>query len=178
MITTSPLARVTLLPLCFKLCCSRKPLRYSDDHLPHSTSLHFFRYHALMIRSWFSNWWFCVSGNRFVRPNCNRFYVAQRAVILGTSTSWGTSCRSPQVSIPFPTVLLNGLDKTNHPLNWPPHRGALDRLNYHLTSFLVRKLCRRSSFITFLSHFVAATNVLPLSEYIFSGRPFLAIRRL
>ena len=35
---------------------------------------------------------------------------------------------------------------------------------------MVRKLCRRSSFITFLSHFAAATNVLPLSEYIFSGQ--------
>ena len=75
-------------------------------------------------------------------------------------------------------LVKGSFDKTNHPLNWPPHRGALDRLNYHLTSFLVRKLCRRSSFITFLSHFVAATNVLPLSEYIFSGRSFLAIRRL
>ena len=103
MVTTSPLARVTVLPLCFKLCCSRKHLRYSDDHLPHSTSLHFFRYHALMIRSLFSNWWFCVSGNNVL------FYVAQRAVILGTPTSWSTSCRSPQVSIPFPTVLLKAL---------------------------------------------------------------------
>ena len=55
--------------------------------------------------------------------------------------------------------------------NCPPHQGARLRLNCHLIPSLHNKLCTRSSFIIALSHFAAATNVPPLSEYIFFGHP-------
>ncbi len=57
----------------------------------------------------------------------------------------------------------------------PPHQGALLRLNCQRILFSTRLWFSSLSLQTLFSQLAAPTNVVPLSEYIFCGRPFLAM---
>ena len=56
MMTTSPLARALVWPLCFIRCCSVNPRNYSLVHLDHKACLHFCRYFARLCRSTPPKW--------------------------------------------------------------------------------------------------------------------------
>lgn len=87
-----------------------------------------------------------------------------------------TSSNSFHARNPFPMVLWSEFFTSATMLsNCPPHQGARLRLNCQVILFFARWWFSFSSFITFFSQLAAPTNVVPLSEYIFCGLPFLTM---
>ena len=93
------------------------------------------------------------------------------------STSRSTSSSSPHIrNPPHPIVLFRAFfTKPTTRSNCPPHHGARLRLNCQTIWFSARNILNFSSHVAFFNHRAAPTNVVPLSEYIFFGSPFLAI---
>ena len=103
-------------------------------------------------------------------------YIHKGRLFKAISTSSTTSHSSVQVNIPHPIVLFKAvLTSPMRHSNCPPHKAARLRLNCHLMFSCAQQSCVFSSRIICLSHFSALTKVLPLSEYIFSGRPQCAM---
>ena len=171
--------------LFFILCLSLRERRYSFFHLFQAASLQrlIYRCCSLITSSSSSN---CSSGIVIGCP-CTRMFgvITRNWISSSTYISGGlfkfifvpsmTSSSSCFVSFDSPAVLYKHCFTNRHP--WPPHYGALLRLNFLFTCSVTKNSCILSSLWTFFTHFETFSNALTLSEYITSGLPILAISR-
>ena len=74
--TTSPLPKGVVWPLCFTRCCSLNPRKYSVVHLVYKACLHLCRYVALLHRSNSLRWCSSSSGSWFHRRNSSELGVS------------------------------------------------------------------------------------------------------
>ena len=150
--TTSPVAISICLWLFFILCLSLRERRYSLFHLLQAASLQrlIYRCHFLITLSSSSN---CSSGIVIGCP-CIRMFGVSTGNLISSAVDFLSLSLCPvwlllslalwvllsqllyiNIALPSPTILSN----------CPPDHGALVRLNFHFTCFVIKNSCNPSS---------------------------------
>ena len=128
---------------------------------------------TVRLQFWQVSWSYKWNAVRGEHRHFNVIFQVTKGLLLSvTSTSRRTSCSSVPRRQLLPIALYRACLMTpTKRSNCLAHQGAQLRLNCHLMFWVVRRWWNFSSCWTLFSHWAAATKVLALSEYIFSG-PF------